>query len=40
MLNVERDRWRLMQYLESSSVLLESKDGKYEPLKEDEMMTL
>lgn len=35
MLNVERDRWRLMQYLESGSVLLESKDGKYSPLREE-----
>lgn len=38
--NVERDIWRLMQYLESGSVLFESKDGKYEPLKEVEIMTL
>ncbi len=35
MLNVERDIWHSMQYLESGSVLFESKDGKYEPLRED-----
>lgn len=40
MLNVERDIWHSMQYLESGSVLLENKDRKHEPLGEDEMMSL
>lgn len=38
MLNVGRDRWHSMQYLKSGSVLLESKDGKHEPLREDEIL--
>lgn len=40
MLNVEKDRWHSLECLESGSVLLESKDGKYEPLKEEEIMKL
>ena len=40
MLNVERDRWHSLQCLESGSVLLESKAGKYEPLREDEIMNV
>ena len=38
MLNVERDRWHSLECLESGSVLLESKDGKYERLKEEEVL--
>ena len=38
MLNVERDRWHSLVCLESGSVLYESKDGKYEPLGEGEVM--
>lgn len=37
-INVEKARWHSLECLESGSVLLESKDGKYEPLREDEMM--
>jgi len=39
-INVEKARWHSLECLESGSVLLESKDGKYEPLKEDEVMEL
>lgn len=37
MLNVERNRWHSLECLESGSVLLESKDGAYQPLGEDEI---
>ncbi len=37
-LNVEKARWHSLECLESGSVLLESKDGKYEPPKEDEII--
>ena len=37
MLNVERDRWHSLVCLEPGSVLFESKDGKYEALREDEI---
>lgn len=36
-LNVEKGRWHSLECLESGSVLLESKDGKYEPLREEEI---
>lgn len=36
-LNVEKGRWHSLECLESGSVLLESKDGKYELLKEEEI---
>ena len=39
-LNVEKARWHSLDCYESGSVLLEAKDGKYEPLKEDEIMIL
>lgn len=39
-INVEKARWHSLECLESGSVLLESKDGKYEPLKEEEIMSL
>ena len=38
MLSVEKDRWHLVESLESGSVLYESKDGPYHPLEEDEIM--
>ena len=38
MLNVECDRWHSQECLESGSVLLESKEEKYEPLKEEDML--
>ncbi len=37
-INVEKARWHSLECLESGSVILESKDGKYEPLGEDEVM--
>lgn len=37
-INVEKARWHSLECLESGSVLLESKDGKYEQLREDEVM--
>ena len=37
-LNVEKGRWHSLECLVSGSVLMESKDGKYEPLKEDELL--
>lgn len=39
-INVEKARWHSLECLESGSVLFESKDGKYEPLREDEVMAL
>ena len=36
-INVEMARWHSLECLESGSVLFESKDGKYEPLREEEM---
>ena len=39
-LNVEKGRWHSLECLESGSVLFESKDGKYEPLKEDELLKI
>lgn len=39
-LNVEKGRWHSLECFESGSVLLESKDGKYEPLKEEELLKL
>lgn len=39
MLNVEKDRWHSLVCLESESVLFESKDGAYEPLGEEDILT-
>lgn len=39
-INVEKARWHSLECLESGSVLFESKDGKYEPLGEEEVMEL
>lgn len=39
-INVEKARWHSLECLESGSVLLESKDGRYEPLREYEVMEL
>ena len=36
-INVEKARWHSLECLESGSVLFESKDGKYEPLREEEI---
>lgn len=40
MIDVEGDSWFSLVSLESGSVLLESKDGKYEPLWEEEILNL
>lgn len=37
-LNIEKDQWHSLHCLESGTVLLESKDGAYRPLDEDEIM--
>ena len=37
-INVEKARWHSLECLESGSVILESKDGKYEPLREEELL--
>lgn len=37
-INVEKARWHALECLESGSVLFESKDGKYEPLREEELL--
>ena len=37
-INVEKARWHSLECLESGSVLLECKDGKYEPLREEELL--
>ena len=39
-INVEKARWHSLECHASGSVLFESKDGKYEPLREDEVMVL
>ena len=36
-LNIEKGRWHSLECLESGSVLLECKDGAWEPLGEDEI---
>jgi len=37
-INVEKARWHSLDCLESGSVLLECKDGRYEGLKEEEVL--
>lgn len=37
-INVEKARWHSLECLETGSVLFESKDGKYEPQREEEIM--
>lgn len=38
MLNIEKGQWHSLKCLESGTVLLEAKDGKYRPLSSDELM--
>lgn len=38
--NIPKGVWHTIESLEPGSVLLESKDGKYEPLREYEVMEL
>ena len=35
---VEKGRWHSLECLEPKTVLFEAKDGKYEPLSEEDMM--
>lgn len=37
-LNIEKGQWHSLKCLESGTVLLESKDGVYRPLEEDEFL--
>lgn len=37
-INVEKGRWHSLECLAEGSVLMESKDGRYEPLKEEELL--
>ena len=37
-INVEKARWHSLECLAEGSVLMESKDGRYEPLREDELL--
>ena len=39
-INVEKARWHSLECLESGSVLLESKDGKYEPLQDCDVLQM
>lgn len=39
-INVEKARWHSLECLESDSVLLECKDGRYEPHREDKLFKL
>lgn len=39
-LNIEKGQWHSLRCLESGTVLLESKDGSYRPLDEDEIMSI
>ena len=38
MLNIEKGQWHSLKCLESGTILLEAKDGRYRPLEEDEIM--
>lgn len=37
-LNIEKDQWHSLKCLESGTILLEAKDGAYQPLSHDEIM--
>ena len=37
-LNIEKGQWHSLKCLESGTILLEAKDGKYRPLEEDEIL--
>ena len=39
-LNIEKGQWHSLRCLESGTVLLEAKDGKYEPLREGDVLVL
>jgi cupin fold WbuC family metalloprotein len=38
-LNIEKGQWHSLKCLETGTILLESKDGAYRPLDEDEIFT-
>ena len=38
--NVEKGRWHNLECLEQGTVLFESKDGAWEPLREEDIMTI
>lgn len=38
--NVEKGRWHNLEWLEQGTVLFESKDGAWEPLREEDIMTI
>ena len=40
MVQIETGQWHSLEVLEEGTVVFESKDGKYEPLKEEELMKL
>ena len=40
MVQVEAGQWHSLEVLEEGTVVFEAKDGKYEPLKEEELMKL
>lgn len=37
-LNIEKGQWHSLKCLESGTILLEAKDGKYEPLLEEDIL--
>ncbi len=39
-LNIEKSQWHSLRSLESGTILLEAKDGKYHPLEDDEVMNI
>ena len=39
-LNIEKGQWHSLKCLESGTILLEAKDGPYQPLGEDEIMSV
>lgn len=39
-LNIEKGQWHSLRCLESGTVLLEAKDGKWEPLGEEDILAL
>ena len=39
-INVEKARWHSLECLETGSVILESKDGKYEPLQDEDVLSI
>ena len=40
MVQVEAGQWHSLEVLEEGTVVFEAKDGKYEPMKKEDVMTL